>query len=232
MANSINRRCPFCGHHGTITEDRFSHAIHRFEHGNKHGMQAFETSVFVCPNEACREYTLMAELADTKWNGSTREYATADPKANWELIPPGAYKQFPSYVPAPILADYREACLIRELSPKASATLARRCLQGMIRDFWGVAKSRLVDEIDALRVKVDALTWDAIDAVRSIGNIGAHMEKDINLVVEVDPDEAGLLIGLIETLITEWYVNRHERERRMARLVDVAKEKKDAKSGI
>ena len=31
--------------------------------------------------------------------------------------------------------------------------------------------------------------WQAIDAVRSIGNIGAHMEKDINLIVDVDPEE-------------------------------------------
>jgi hypothetical protein len=31
---------------------------------------------------------------------------------------------------------------------------------------------------------------DAIDHVRKIGNIGAHMEADINVIVEVEPKEA------------------------------------------
>jgi len=59
-----------------------------------------------------------------------------------------------------------------------------------------------------------------------IGNIGAHMERDINLVIDVEPQEAALLIGLIETLLVEWYINRHERQQRMAKLVAVAAEKK------
>ena len=91
-------------------------------------------------------------------------------------------KVFPDYVPAAIRADYLEACLVRDLSPKASATLSRRCLQGMIRDFWGIKKARLIDEIEALKDKTDELTWEAIDSVRSIGNIGAHMQKDIDLI--------------------------------------------------
>jgi hypothetical protein len=89
----------------------------------------------------------------------------------------------------------------------------------MIRDFWSISKARLIDEITALEDKVDPLTWSAIDAVRKIGNIGAHMGKDINLIVDVDPDEADLLIGLIETLIHDWYIVRHEREARLKKLV-------------
>lgn len=56
------------------------------------------------------------------------------------------------------------------------------------------------------------------------------MEKDINLIVDVDPNEAGLLIELIETLITEWYVNRFEREQRMASIISIAGAKKGKKS--
>jgi len=136
----------------------------------------------------------------------------------------------PEYIPQPVKDDYKEACLISDLSPKASATLARRCLQGMIRDFYGISKARLYDEVEAIKDKVDPLTWDAIDAVRNIGNIGAHMERDINVVVEVDPEEAALLIGLIENLVDDWYVARHERVRRLSRLVSVAKDKRVAQS--
>lgn len=131
-------------------------------------------------------------------------------------------------VPQAIRDDYVEACNIRELSPKASATLSRRCLQGMIRDFWGITKSRLIDEIEALKDKTDALTWEAIDSTRKIGNVGAHMEKDINLILDVDADEADLLIWLIELLVKDWYITRHERQQRLNAIVQA----KDAKEAL
>jgi hypothetical protein len=46
----------------------------------------------------------------------------------------------------------------------------------VIRDFWSVKAGRLVDEIDAIKGNLDSVTWDAIQAVRKMGNIGAHME--------------------------------------------------------
>lgn len=101
----------------------------------------------------------------------------------------------------------------------------------MIRDFWGISKKRLKDEIDALESKVEGTTWEAIDAVRSIGNIGAHMEEDINLIIDVDPDEAELLIGLIETLLADWYIARHNREDRMEKIKAVAAEKQRQRAG-
>jgi len=57
------------------------------------------------------------------------------------------------------------------------------------------------------------------------------MEKDINLIVEVDPQEAGLLIGLIENLINDWYIVREERKRRMEDITNVAQAKSDIKNG-
>ncbi len=118
--------------------------------------------------------------------------------------------QFPSYVPKSIRQDYEEACAISSQSPKASATLARRCLQGMIRDFWRIKKNRLIDEIADLQGKIPASQWAAIDALRKIGNIGAHMEKDVNTIIDVDQGEAERLIMLIELLIDKWYIARNE----------------------
>ena len=88
----------------------------------------------------------------------------------------------------------------------------------------------LVNEIKEIEGKVDSLTWDAIEAVRKVGNIGAHMEKDINLIVDVEPQEAALLIGLIETLIKDWYVAKEDRKRHLfeiAKLAETKKPKKD-----
>ncbi len=180
-----------------------------------------------CPNRDCKELFVTVSMAPCRYVGGN--YEDGDPHSSWQLRPQGAAKVFPEYVPAPVLQDYREACLIRDLSPKASATLARRCLQGMIRDFWGIRRNRLLEEVNELEGQVGETSWKAIDAVRQIGNIGAHMEKDIDLIVDVEPREATLLIELIETLIEDWYVERHEREQRMARIIDAAASKKAAK---
>jgi hypothetical protein len=225
---SFRWQCPFCNHHATIGDDNFASNRFEFNNGTKYKWQALRTIVVVCPNPECLEYTLELSLHDHASTGGN-QYKDLEAKQTWSLIPASSAKVLPDYIPGPIVDDYNEACAIRDLSPKASATLARRCLQGMIRDFYGVTKGRLVEEIDAIKDKVDPSTWAGIDAVRQIGNIGAHMEKDINVIVDVDPTEAQLLINLIETLITDWYVVKHERESRLKALVSVAAAKKDAR---
>lgn len=128
------------------------------------------------------------------------------------VYPQAVFRHFPDYVPEQIRKDYEEACLIRDLSPKASATLSRRCLQGMIRNFWNITGRNLNDEINQLQEKVSAAQWKAIDALRKIGNIGAHMEKDTDLIIDIAPEEASQLISLIELLIDKWYIARHDEE--------------------
>ena len=156
--------------------------------------------------------------------GATWSY-TVQPIQEWQLRPKSSAKPFPTYIPQAVRDDYEEACLIVSDSPKASATLSRRCLQGIIRDFWKISKPRLIDEIKELEGKIDTTTWLAIDGVRSVGNVGAHMEKDINLIVDVDPEEAKTLIGLIEFLLKDWYVARHDREEHMQKVIDLARQK-------
>lgn len=222
-------QCPYCNHHATITDQHTVDNDFTFRISNRYGYQYVLVSVISCPNPKCKEYTLSLELYDCKEDYRKLPIPEDKPKKTWSLIPAAEIKVFPDYVPKPIIADYEEACSIRDLSPKASATLARRCLQGMIRDFWTIKKSRLIDEINDLQDKIDPVTWAAIDSVRRIGNIGAHMEKDINLIVDVEPNEAKLLIGLIETLIKEWYIAKYDREQRMAGIIALAKEKGNKK---
>lgn len=105
----------------------------------------------------------------------------------------------------------------------------------MIRDFCDISKSTLNAEILELRRLIDSgeqprgvthESMDAIDAVRNVGNIGAHMERDIDVIVPVDPDEAQLLIELIELLLEEWYVARHKREQRLSAVRQLADTKR------
>jgi hypothetical protein len=223
--------CPYCNQIATITENNVASDTFAFDRNNKEGSDLWiKTSVTVCPNSQCREYTIKANLYKTKRTGAYTE-TVGKPLLSWQLRPLSKAKPFPAYIPPPIIADYEEACLIVSGSAKASATLARRCLQGIIRDFWGIQKARLVDEIKELKPLVVPSTWAAIDAVRSIGNIGAHMEKDINLIVDVDPGEAEMLIRLLETLFREWYIARHNRDQQMNEIIALANTKSAERTG-
>ena len=215
----FNWTCPHCDRAVTITDQRLSQEAHILNIGNIDGRRTLYSTFIVCPNPDCRRFTLVVELCETKWNSASGDeiIVKGGYKNEWNLIPPSKAKSFPSYIPQAIRDDYREACLIQDLSPKASATLSRRCLQGILRDFWKVKAGRLVNEIEQIKDKVDHVTWDAIEAVRKIGNIGAHMEADINVIVDVDPNEAELLVGLVETLLREWYVETEERKARDGR---------------
>ena len=167
-----------------------------------------ELSFIRCPN--CGEYTISA-----KGKGSAVDDVdvTIRPKSI-------AYK-FPDYIPQAIRSDYEEACSIINLSPKASATLSRRCLQGMIRDFFQVSKANLFEEINAIKDKIPTEQWAVLDGLRRIGNIGAHMERDINLIVDIEPGEAQKLIKLIELLLQQWYIERHNQQELYADIIGI-----------
>jgi hypothetical protein len=217
----MNYTCPYCGHHTTITEpNKYSIWNHLYLNKSTLGDVGFRVNAITCPNKECQKLILYTQLTNS-YSGRP----SSDIKS-WDLLPESEAMVLPDYIPEPIKEDYYEACRIRDLSPKASATLSRRCLQGMIRNFWKITKSKLKEEIDELENKVDSETWGAIDSVRSVGNIGAHMEKDINLMIDVEPEEAQLLIGLIEQLVDDWYIQKHDREERMKKVKELAENKK------
>ena len=233
--DSFSWTCPFCHRTATIVEANYSSGVHFYENKQmKDSFVGIQTEIISCPNTDCREYSITATLYNaTRTSGPYGHNSIQGlPLKTWKLKPSSFAITQPDYIPLAIRQDYEEACGIAALSPKASATLARRCLQGMIRDFWGINKSRLVDEIQELKKCVDDVTWDAIDAVRKIGNIGAHMEKDVNIIIDIEPIEAQLLIQLIEDLFQTWYISRHGREERSKKMKALAQEKNGIKIQI
>jgi len=233
----MNWQCPYCQRHQVVSETARKTAHVSLVGGAKAPDDAdalMAITSIVCANVACKRRTIQVGLH--KRNPAQPSVVEAL-RQHWLLRPASTAKPQPAYIPSPIAEDYAEACAIRDLSPKASAALSRRCLQGMIRDFCKISKNRLIDEINELKSRIEsgtapsgvvADTMDAIDAVRSVGNIGAHMEKDINVIVDIDPGEAQSLIGLIEILLEEWYVARHTRLEKLEKLKKIAGQKKDA----
>ncbi len=217
--------CPFCNHAAVIRAGDKTSQLAHLGIANTHGTCALYVRFIVCPNGECKQFVLDVSLHETHAN-AMGEMVPHAVMRHWRLVPDSNAKVYPDFVPAAIREDYQEACAIRGRSPKSAATLARRCLQGMIRDFWEVSARRLIDEIEEIKDKLHRKTWEAIDAVRHVGNIGAHMEKDINLIIEVEPGEAGLLIGLIETLIEDWYIARYDRQKRLDAIIEMKGQKK------
>jgi len=216
--------CPFCNKPVTITNEAVcsDHTVLNID--NAEGKRILTCNFIVCPNPECKRFSLDVRLGEASY-GSAVGWVEKQPLKTWQLIPQSKAQSFPDYIPKVILDDYNEACLIKDLSPKASATLSRRCLQGIIRDFCKVKPAKLANEIEQIKDKLDPTTWQAIDAVRSVGNIGAHMEEDVNLIVDIEPNEAELLIGLIEILLKDWYIAREQKKSHLKALVNLAKDK-------
>lgn len=221
-------KCPYCNQYFTI-EEKVNYGMVQLYLSN--GLASarnddrkflFELHTYRCPNDTCRKGTFILKGdSGCDFNGIKRQ-----------LLPEYSRTQPPSCVPLHIQQDYIEASSICELSPKASATLSRRCLQSMIRDFWGISKSNLHQEIEALRGTIDDEVVDTLLAVKSIGNIGAHPNNNsnVNTILDIETDEASYLLDMIEYLIDDWYVSKEKKKGLFAHLREVKESKENQKS--
>ncbi|MGX4686322.1 DUF4145 domain-containing protein [Vagococcus sp. JNUCC 83] len=217
--------CPFCDSYFPIIDSTYREVaaasnIFKDEINSGNGRRYFPNDecivkFYCCPNCNKTSIELLGKGSQVK-------------DMCWNIQPDSNAKALPDYIPSSVKQDYEEACKIVNLSPKASATLSRRCLQGMIRDYWKVSgKKNLYQEIDAIADEITPQVKKVLDSVRQIGNIGAHMENDINLIVDIEPDEAQQLINLIEYLMEQWYIQRYESELMLASIIDINESKQE-----
>ena len=218
----MNYKCPYCLQYSFLSSDnRQAHNERIAIIGSRNEFKqtiGLTYEAIACPNPDCKKLNLSLYLS--KFSGDFPKNDGLIQK--WHLLPESIAKIQPDYIPQQIVEDYTEACRIQNLSPKAAATLARRALQGMIRDFFGISKDTLYLEIDAIKELIPATQWEAIDALRKIGNIGAHMEKDVNVIIDIEPEEVQKLITFIEYLFEQWYVKRNDDEQRLAEVKALA----------
>ena len=211
--------CPFCGCRQAYSREccDYTYAgyhINYTQRSDYEKIHDIEIYHLLCNNEKCKKITVVTK-------------SKCIINKQWDIFPDNVYRQYPEYIPQQIRDDYVEACSIIYDSPKAAATLLRRCLQGMIHDFWNIHEKNLNAEITMLKEKVPASQWNAIDGLRKIGNIGAHMEHDVNLVIDIGCNEAIKLQKLIELLLEKWYVSRYEEELLYSEICGISDEKED-----
>lgn len=147
---------------------------------------------------------------------------------------PGTTKLiWPSSRPAPTLdpcipenvrRDFREACAVLPVSTKASAALARRCLQSLLHD-RGFKGNSLHDEIELARPTMSERLKQYVHDLRQIGNFSAHEKKQATgEVIDVDDAEAEWLLDLLQVAFDDYYVTPlRDQERRAALLKKLGK---------
>ena len=89
-------------------------------------------------------------------------------------------------------------------------------------------RGNLGAELNYVKDLVAHDTWEGIEAIRTVGDIGAHMEKSVDTIVDIEPHEAELLVELIETLLEDWYVTRYNRKQRTEKLGRIVVEKRNS----
>lgn len=214
--------CPFCGHAQAYYSNHDSTQNGMYKNispiPEEYRESSFTIYTLRCNNSSCQKISV------TAINRTTGK--------QMDIVPQIVMNHYPEYIPEQIRQDYEEANMILDASPKAAATLLRRCLQGMIHDYWKIHEKNLNAEITALKDRVPSAQWKAIDALRKAGNIGAHMENDVNIIIDIEPDEAKKLLKLIELLLEKWYIARHDEEMLLADIEEIVDAKEAERKSV
>lgn len=147
--------------------------------------------------------------------------------SGWIRVIPDARMEpvdIPDYLPEQLKRDFEEASACASLSPRACVVLCRRCVQFMIRDFWGIQKRNLASEIDELDEsgRIGSETSEMLGCLRKMGNKGAHPpsgcppEDPFSTVVDIS--DANDALTITRALIDDWYVRKHDRDAALNRL--------------
>lgn len=158
----------------------------------------------------CFNTTIFANLVTSK-----------DESTRLSIKPSSSAVVYPDYVPSDPVQDYSEAVMIAELSPRASLTLSRRALQGLIRlKFPEIKQGALYNEINSLDDVVIGPEKAALHALRDLGNIGAHPKE---IAEQVKQEEAMHATKIIEFIIKKWYIEPHEDNEALEQIVSDSK---------
>ncbi len=213
-------KCPHCGEHFTASLREYS--IPETEGAGETG-KGFRIIWTKCDNFGCQRLIIKFHQGQA--------IRLSQGHISWEkekdikikmIHPPTAMRSLPLEIRDKYGEDFNEACLILADSPKASAALSRRCLQNFLREELKVKKSDLSSEIQEILDKkiLPSHLADSIDAIRNIGNFGAHpiKSKSTGEIVAVEPGEAEWDLDVLEMLFDFIIIQPLMAEKRRAAL--------------
>lgn len=171
--------------------------------------------------EACGRLIAELQRSRTEETEESRQSSLVPAIEHYETFtvwPKSGSRSCSADVPVAFSADYTEASVVLQDSPKASAALSRRCLQHLLREEAGVGPSTLFNEITAVIESGDlpAAQADALHTLRELGNIAAHTTKSEHSgeIVDVEPGEAEWALDTLDLLFDHYFVQPAEFRRR------------------
>ncbi len=168
-----------------------------------------------CPE--CEKFIVMLRVGKYKWIDDEGELVQVHQE---EIIfPRFAARTTAQEVPIAYREAFNEANAVLAISPKASAALSRRLLQGILRTDYGITRRDLSKEIDDFiqLPNIPTEITEAVDAVRNVGNFAAHPLKYQNTgeIVDVEVGEAEWLLDVLEALFDFTFVQpKHAQARK------------------
>ena len=201
--------CPHCQVYSVMNVDS---KVERFEKDQKNGIFFSNKNLlfdFICSCPQCNNTVFIQ--AQVYANTVDLDMETADEQlevlSSGEILSVYPYRKnvtVPPDVPDKYAGDFREAVLVINQSPIASAALSRRVLQNILRNEFGIKARALDKEIEDFIAQpgIPSYLTDAVDAIRNIGNLAAHPLKNTNTgeVMPVEPGEAEWLIEVLNSL--------------------------------
>lgn len=181
----------------------------------------FDIAEAFCPE--CNAFIVLLRHG-TYWQQGFGDEASRElyPQQEEVIYPRRRSKPISPDVPERYRADFAEAFACLDVSPKACAAVARRVLQDVLENHFQIPSGSLDKQIAAFVATpgVPGILTEQIDAVRKIGNFGAHPLKNTNTgeVLDVEPGEAEWLLGTLEALFEFAFVQPKRLERQKAKL--------------
>jgi hypothetical protein len=161
-----------------------------------------ELRISLCP--ACGKAIIQAIVNEERW-----------------LVVPRVDARRPMHesVPANLREDFLEAAAVLSISPKASAALARRCLQALLI-LQGAHSRDLKDQLDEIHPRLPSYVQSFVDNIRNLGNISAHPSQShaTGEILDVEPGEADWILELLEELFDHFYAKPAEAAARQSAL--------------
>jgi hypothetical protein len=230
-------KCPYCGYvyQVVLGQNTFSNLF-----SDPGGRVAVHSIIQVCPHIVCGKTEVSVEAglppAGQKGKGEPERakarYELPSSFFSSRLLPSevGGKREFNvSDVPETVFRDYDEACRLLRISPCASATYARRCLQTMVRKKFKLKPGKLQNEIKALSSMNGTVRQEVIDAleyVRKMGKFRAMPDDDVKVLADIGYEEAQQTIDVIEALLFDWFIAPAERDKRVGALKAIIESKK------
>jgi hypothetical protein len=212
---SLSLSCPHCQVYSVLN---FDSIVKRFELNDnnilfRNNEKLLFDIISHCPN--CTNTVFIKaqtklKITSSERSGALEELGKESGLDVIEVYPYRSVVSIPPEVPDYCSNDFREAVLVLDLSPMASAALSRRILQNILRNEFNIQRRNLADEIDAFIALpgIPSYLTGAVDAIRNIGNLAAHPLKSTNTgeIVAVEPGEAEWLIDVLSSLFDFQFV--------------------------